>query len=552
MSSTGVGNNNDTSSGGGGNDDDDLFMTSVNGAIQLSLAQDKPLLIFLTNQTSKQSKDFYLKFISNNKKQLLSFRNSIIFLKLIESTREFGFFKEIFTKLIIPSVYIIKNGSILDIISDFKLTIQDFNKKIEKIISNNNNNNGLSSNSNSKASSSKKSHTKKYSSLKEESAETAAKIYRENLAKQQRLEKEEKARILKLLEFDKEERRKKRAAERRFSSNSMDESSPVREEFHRDSTESPSSPSAAAASTAAGEPVFPRENLHGNTHDNDAEYLIQLKLFNGHSLKQNFPSNVTLSQIRAFINENYPEYQQTPYHFFMPIYRINYSDNDELNKSLKELKLNRAVLIIKPSDHFSTSSHQGYQADPNDLSNQQSSLGWISSSFGGLIGGIFGRGKAGPHNQRITNLNANNNNNNNNNDNDNNDNLNIDEIVAAASGGNNSNSNSNSHSGRSDSLASSIVTNHGTNDITFDPYENGNNIVSDQSQYSTPTNRRSRESTRASTPRPTLNLTSSTNNFSLTNSSQVNIGDPHPLEQNDNGEDDSKDFRKFHTDKDES
>lgn len=432
---------------------DNLFMASVNEAIQVSLREGKTLLIYLSDESS-DSQQFGLQYITSND-HLRSKLNQFVLLKLIQGSQEYIFFNQVFHDLKLPSVYAIRNGAIVDCIYDETndLTLESFNERVDRLLApqlsplltgsplpaatpqqSPNHSESTPQSETSLLEHPTATHTKKTHTLKEESAEIAALKYREQQTKLQRQAREERERILKLLALDKEERAKENL-KRRLSKEQLETPEPK-----------------------SIKPLH--ENIKYHEHDNDPEYTIQLKLFNGYALKKNFASNSTLSAVREFINENYPEYQSTPYYFFKPIDRITYSDMDELNKDLKELKLNRSLLIIKPSDHYGSSSLDLKKNGFQSLTNQTSSLGWFKS----VIGSIF-------------------------------------------------------------APARPLVAVQGST-VPEDVVEPVSLVEADQSQYSTPVVR-SASSSRASTPRPAISLSDSTNNFSLSVNTSALKSDDH-------------------------
>lgn len=179
-----------------------------------------------------------------------------------------------------------------------------------------------SSNSTLKTSAAVKKQEQK--SLKEESAEIAAQIYRENLLKKQRQAKMDRERILHLMEQDRREL-KNRNLERIRSQEGQSDATP--------NIDTKSS--------------IPHENLHNARLQNSDIYTIQLKLFDGSTTRHKFKSLDKLSTIRDFVLSQYPDYNSQPFYFFKNVDRVTFGDADE-NKSLLLLNLNMSTLILKP------------------------------------------------------------------------------------------------------------------------------------------------------------------------------------------------------------
>lgn len=151
--------------------------------------------------------------------------------------------------------------------------------------------------------------------LKEASNDMAARVYQENLAKQRKQAREDRQRILKLMELDRLEKKRKKEVE--FNAEGADE-------VH--------------------------ENLHNSKLLNSDNYTLQLKLLDGTTIRRQFSANVKLTEVRNYILENYQDYHSVKFYFFKPVERVTYGDADE-NKTLHDLNLNMTTLILKPIEH---------------------------------------------------------------------------------------------------------------------------------------------------------------------------------------------------------
>lgn len=186
-------------------------------------------------------------------------------------------------------------------------------------------------------------------SLKEESAELAARKYREDLLKKQKQEKMDRERILRLLELDRQEL-KNRGKKPATNKDSDDKEC---------------------------EPIH--ENIHNSKLQNSETYTVQLKLFDGKTIRQNFRSTEKLTDVRSFVLRTYPDYNSLPFYFFKTVDRRTYFEADE-NKSLALLNLNMSTLILKPIEPEETSNITMAHEYP-----QSSSFGWLRKKMSSYL-----------------------------------------------------------------------------------------------------------------------------------------------------------------------
>ncbi|CAK7890964.1 hypothetical protein CAAN3_01S03004 [[Candida] anglica] len=114
----------------------DLFGSSVNQAVQISLAEGKPLLAFLTND-QEISSEFIKKFLysdsSVNEEIIHKLKTNFVCIKLLEGTTDFEFFKQIFPNLEVPSFYVVEKGKLLDVLT-YECNPAEFETRIDAFI----------------------------------------------------------------------------------------------------------------------------------------------------------------------------------------------------------------------------------------------------------------------------------------------------------------------------------------------------------------------------------------------------------------------------------
>lgn len=76
---------------------------------------------------------------------------------------------------------------------------------------------------------------------------------------------------------------------------------------------------------------------------------IQLKLLDGSTIRHQFKPKDKLHQVRSFLLQSIPEYNNYQFYFFKPVDRVTLVDGDEL-KSIEELALNMSTLIVRLVD----------------------------------------------------------------------------------------------------------------------------------------------------------------------------------------------------------
>lgn len=181
--------------------------------------------------------------------------------------------------------------------------------------------------------------------FKEEAAEMAARHYKDKLLKQQRQAKEDKARILKLMKLDREEQRQRQRQ-------------------------------LAESCKLSSKNENPHENIQNFKLRTQDQYTLQLKLFDGTTIRRTFERNNKLADVRKFLLELKPEYNDAPFYFFKMVDRITYGDADEIN-TLENLDLNMSTLILKPGEIV---------GEKHEIqSNPQGTLTWLKNKMNNLL-----------------------------------------------------------------------------------------------------------------------------------------------------------------------
>ncbi|TID21893.1 hypothetical protein CANINC_003377 [Pichia inconspicua] len=361
------------------------FNTDAMATIQCAVTKNRPLMILIKDDDNSADKWINELLIDNNNLQATSKKillEKFVRLQLIKGSQEFQNFlamMPMFEHAETPCILIVCKGQVVDLIPK-GADPSEIEQKIIKVEGN------LQSNTNSTAltqeeisgitttvlsetgrssyqsqtpppnyytsspgpensfkdtNEEEKTNNNSYNrTLKEESNDMAARIYQENLAKQRRQAKEDRQRILRLMELDRLEKKK---ATLRLENV---------DEVH--------------------------ENLHNNNILNSVDYTLQLKLLDGSTIRRQFLATAKLAEVRNHILETYQDYHSVKFYFFKPIERVTYGDADE-NKTLHDLNLNMTTLILKPIEH-----------EPESViatEYPKSNISWLKSKMSSLIWG---------------------------------------------------------------------------------------------------------------------------------------------------------------------
>lgn len=108
----------------------ELFGTSVHTAVQTSMAQNKPLVAFLTNEL-EISAEFAAKFLRGAVVERL--RHHFVCIKLVEGSVEFGYFQQIYADVEVPSLYFVERGALLEVVK-YENSPREFERRVVEML----------------------------------------------------------------------------------------------------------------------------------------------------------------------------------------------------------------------------------------------------------------------------------------------------------------------------------------------------------------------------------------------------------------------------------
>jgi len=350
------------------------FSTDASSAIQKSLQLQKPLLMLICEENEVSNKWIAARFGVENTRFATEFRDkfseSYVLLKIAKNTPNFSLLTQIypqFATIQVPAAMIVFKGKIVETLSN-DLSVDQFNDKVGKLAGQFGKE-GVSKESEHKQEaaagsrpgvlSEKKQpvHKRRYSSLKEEGAEIAREQYRANMMKFQKEEEEEKERILRLVRMDRQQQKHEERIEK-----GEEQEKPI------------------------------RENLHNEELEKEPDYMLQIRMPDGKSFRQSFGRDEELFKVREAVLERYPDYRNTTFHFYKSIERVTYRDEDE-QKSLTELNLNRSTLFVKPVEAFERRRGEGSANMQREAGGSVAgTFNWLKDTIGSYI---WGDGRAG-------------------------------------------------------------------------------------------------------------------------------------------------------------
>ncbi|CAI4059363.1 hypothetical protein N7582_001352 [Saccharomyces uvarum] len=290
-----------------------LFRDSVEEAVNDSIKQGVAMAVYSTTRDDRWLESWF----KEDEVALDVLAEHSIWLKLVKDSEQFKLFEQVFPNVVLPSVYLIRAGKIELIIQGeddrhFErllacLGIKD--KKASEALPNE-----VSTSPVKKASSSNKASKK---NARERIAETTLEIQRREQLKQKRLAEEERERIIKLVRADRAERRALDETHHR----TLDDAKPL--DVHDN--------------------IKDVQKLHSST------CMLQIRMTDGKTLKNEFGSSETLNDVRKWVDLNRTD-GNGPYSFHRSIPRVTFKDSDEL-KTLEALELTpRSALLLKPLD----------------------------------------------------------------------------------------------------------------------------------------------------------------------------------------------------------
>ncbi|KAI3403855.2 hypothetical protein KGF56_003285 [Candida oxycetoniae] len=108
------------------------FGTSIEEAVQKSISERKPLLVFLAHQTNFSTNDQFLKKFIVKSSLLEQLETNFVLLKLVQNSTGFRYFEQLFSNLKVPSFYIVVSGKLKAVI-DYQAKIEDFENHVNDV-----------------------------------------------------------------------------------------------------------------------------------------------------------------------------------------------------------------------------------------------------------------------------------------------------------------------------------------------------------------------------------------------------------------------------------
>ncbi|SMN20180.1 similar to Saccharomyces cerevisiae YJL048C UBX6 UBX (ubiquitin regulatory X) domain-containing protein that interacts with Cdc48p [Maudiozyma saulgeensis] len=274
-----------------------LFLDSVEGAVTESLKTNRILVVY----NSDKSDDWLNQWFQVDENNVTHLKGAAVWLKLVKGTPQFQYFEQVFPNVVVPSVYLVFNGKIKTILqgdtthSMWGQLLHSLGVVPESVPHN------------------KPKPEVPSGTFRESVQETTQQVYHDEVVKERRADKEERERILRLLEADKEERK---AAE----GHSQDLNT---------------------------EPIEVRDNIKDRRRLHTANCTLQIRLTNSETLTRTFKSDDILNEVRTWVDVNRTDGDH-PYAFHRNIPRMTFSESDEM-KTLEQLELTpRSALILQP------------------------------------------------------------------------------------------------------------------------------------------------------------------------------------------------------------
>ncbi|KAK9331135.1 hypothetical protein V1520DRAFT_338848 [Lipomyces starkeyi] len=400
-----------------------IFETSVETAVGRSVQQSIPLTVFISDDSTESQ--IWMTDLLGAEEVERTIRQYSVPLRLIHGSTEAGYFAQIFPIVNVPSLYIVNNGVMVDYIAG-SIDTSGFTERIQKALIPTSTRSaadmpssqsslpatsrsdpdavapelnlasdfaGSSSDAtqavgpNPDVESRSTASTVRLSAeeqLKERKAQIENKIkadkekkkqalpikhiesgptankYQEQLRRKRLQEIEERQRILKLLQDDREERKSR---------------------SHRDDSTPASRPSLSTSPNPAGRAHKRALSADTDHHNYSA---LAIRLFDGSSIKNRFPLNATLGDVRQWIDANRTD-GDAPYSILSQFPHKVFSPSDEI-ETLVTLELHpSATLILKPVSNYS-SAYSPKTSIGHVQSGLQSGITWAWGALGTFLG----------------------------------------------------------------------------------------------------------------------------------------------------------------------
>ncbi|KAK9372936.1 uncharacterized protein V1513DRAFT_480867 [Lipomyces chichibuensis] len=401
---------------------DSIFETSVETAVGRSVQQRIPLAVFISDDSTESQT--WMSDLLGTEEIERTIRQYSVPLRLVNGSTEAGYFAQIFPIVSVPSLYIVSNGVMVDYIAG-SIDSSSFTERIQKALIPTSTLSADMSSSQStfpatsrsdadsvapelnlvsdfEGSSSvatqpvgvnpdiespstastvrlsaeeqlkeRKAHIEnKLKADKEKKKQTlpikhiesgpTANKYQEQLRRKRLQETEERQRILKLLQDDREERKSR---------------------SHRDDSTTASRPSLSTSPD-------PESRAHKRAPSADTDHhnvsALAIRLFDGSSMKNRFPLNATLGDVRQWIDANRTD-GDAPYSILSQFPHKVFSASDEI-ETLVTLQLHpSATLILKPVSNYS-SAYTPKTSIGHVQSGLQSGITWAWGALGTFLG----------------------------------------------------------------------------------------------------------------------------------------------------------------------
>ena len=360
-----------------------LFQGVVEEAVHESLRTSKPLVVYNTEEenTNAWIKKWFRPRGNGNSISVDELKAAAVWLKLNKGTTQFEFFEQMFPQegVVVPSVYVIKNGKLSTVIKG-----DDVEENWGTLVKSLNIVTDAPAPAPALAPSEEETHTSSVEpaelTFKESVNKKTMEIYQKEVQKERKLARLERERILRLVKADREERKARDLKLREQHKNHRETSNggtrSITSETNSDALES------VDTDTAVVEDV--RDNFKNTEKLHTSECTLLIKLTNSESLTHTFNSKDQLNSVRSWVDSHRTD-SDCPYMFHRSIPRVTFTEPDEL-KSLEELELTpRSVLIIKPLE----SSTRGHRLN---VASSQVGQGLFGKVYNGLYSWWNGTG----------------------------------------------------------------------------------------------------------------------------------------------------------------
>ncbi|CCK70527.1 Ubx6p KNAG_0E02680 [Huiozyma naganishii CBS 8797] len=311
---------------------EDLFTGSVEEAVRLANERGLCLVVYnavgpVSASDGAESDDQWLnQWFKTDEQDLEKLKRVSVWLKLVKGSQQFGYFEQLFPNVKTPSVYLVHQGQIKLILegADGDANWGKLVATLDEIASKTKNPAPVLAGSNETP---VHEQPKKNETFKEQVQRTARESYQKEVTRERKLAMEERDRILRLVQADKEERK-------------------AREHMWHAATQAEQQEEPEVASVLD-------TNIHDNIKNrsilNKETCILQIKLTDSTNLKNTFSSKDTLNDVRTWVDANRTD-GTVPYAFHRNVPRFTFQESDEL-KTLTELELEpRSSLLLKPLD----------------------------------------------------------------------------------------------------------------------------------------------------------------------------------------------------------